>query len=436
MALKRMSLTKRTLFSVSIISLTGMMALSLSIANKFKTTSYNSLESKVQMSVSFASNIASAYIWNFDMQGLAKLSDQLVKENEIKVANFYDKDNKPIIKAKEINPSFKTVREKILGQDNSTIAFIELAYSTEEIDKIIVSTYWSVFIIALIAQILLTFGTYWFVGRSSKRIEGTLDQLRETALQAGDSSNIMMRISNEIQTRGSGQTAAVEETSATLHQITSIVNLNAESSKHALKEAQDSFKSAQEGEKEISSLYKAMLDISDSAKRIEDVTQVVDDIAFQINLLALNAAVEAARAGEQGKGFAVVADAVRSLAQRSATAAKDINALIKESVHKIDNGNKIVESNRVVLTNLLSSAERVKDINSEIADSSKEQAAGISQISQAMSEIDTRANETAKSSEAATVQAQRLSEQSALLQEIISTFENEILGHTKFKISS
>jgi methyl-accepting chemotaxis protein len=238
----------------------------------------------------------------------------------------------------------------------------------------------------------------------------------------------MIRISTDIQNLGSGQAASVEQTSVTLHEITSIVNQNAEASKHALKEAQDSFKSAQDGEREIGSLYKAMLDISASAKRIEDVTQVVDDIAFQINLLALNAAVEAARAGEQGKGFAVVADAVRSLAQRSATAAKDINLLIKESVSKIDNGNNIVESNRVILSNLLSSAEKVKDINSEIANSSKEQATSIGQISQAMNEIDSKANEAAKSSEEATVLAQKLSEQSALLHVIFNTFENEIIG--------
>lgn len=423
-----MSLTKRTLLSVSVISMSGMLTLSLTMANKFKTSSYNSLESKVQTVLGFTTSTAATYIWNFDMQGLGKLGEQLTKENEIKVANFYDKDNKPLLKPIEISNSLKIMKEKILNQDGATIGFAELAYSTESIDQIVKSTYLTVLVIAVIAQALLTFGTYWFVGRSSKRIEQTLEQLRDTANQTSETSEVMMRISTDIQNRGSGQAASVEQTSATLHEITSIVNQNAEASKHALKEAQDSFKSAQDGEREIGSLYKAMLDISASAKRIEDVTQVVDDIAFQINLLALNAAVEAARAGEQGKGFAVVADAVRSLAQRSATAAKDINLLIKESVSKIDNGNHIVESNRAVLANLLSSAEKVKDINSEIANSSKEQAAGIGQISQAMSEIDSKANEAAKSSEEATIQAQKLSEQSALLREIINTFESEIIG--------
>lgn len=142
-----------------------------------------------------------------------------------------------------------------------------------------------------------------------------------------------------------------------------------------------------------------MSEISQSSKKIEEIISVIDDIAFQTNLLALNAAVEAARAGEQGKGFAVVAEAVRALAQRSASSAKDISSLIKDSVSQVDRGSKIADSSGEVLSNIVSSIKKVSDLNNEIAAASSEQTTGIQQISKAMNQLDQASQSNAASAE-------------------------------------
>ena len=183
-----------------------------------------------------------------------------------------------------------------------------------------------------------------------------------------------------------------------------------------------------QGEREIRNLIESMKDISQSSKKIEEIINVIDDIAFQTNLLALNAAVEAARAGEQGKGFAVVAEAVRGLAQRSASAAKDITALIQDSVSKIDRGSKIVDNSGNALKTIVTSVKKVSDLNNEIATASAEQANGISQISKAMNALDTSTQQNAAASEEVAATSEEMSSQAESLRNLVANLSLIVNG--------
>lgn len=168
--------------------------------------------------------------------------------------------------------------------------------------------------------------------------------------------------------------------------------------------------------------------IASGSKKIEEIITVIDDIAFQTNLLALNAAVEAARAGEQGKGFAVVAEAVRNLAQRSASAAKDITTLIQDNVSQSENGAKVAGQSGTVLRDIVTSVKKVADLNSEISAASQEQSSGLEQISKAMNQLDQATQGNAASSEEVAASSEEMSAQAVMLADLASDLHTLIQG--------
>jgi methyl-accepting chemotaxis protein len=175
-----------------------------------------------------------------------------------------------------------------------------------------------------------------------------------------------------------------------------------------------------------------MASINDSSKKIVDIIGVIDGIAFQTNILALNAAVEAARAGEQGRGFAVVASEVRTLAQRSAAAAKEIKQLIGDSVAKVDTGAKLVDHAGATMTEIVDSVRRVTDIMGEITSASQEQTAGIEQINMAVAQMDQVTQQNASLVEEAAAAAESMQEQAAQLAQIVAVFKlDDAASHTK-----
>jgi len=168
---------------------------------------------------------------------------------------------------------------------------------------------------------------------------------------------------------------------------------------------------------------KAMSEINDASKKIADIIGVIDEIAFQTNLLALNAAVEAARAGEQGRGFAVVASEVRNLAGRSATAAKEIKALIQDSVKKVDEGSSLVTQSGTTLDQIVAAVKKVTDIVAEIAAASHEQSAGIDQVNKAVMQLDELTQQNAALVEQASAASQAMAEQARSLNERMSAYQ-------------
>jgi methyl-accepting chemotaxis protein len=226
----------------------------------------------------------------------------------------------------------------------------------------------------------------------------------------------------DLSARTERQASSLEETASSMEELTSTVKQNADSARQANQLATSASDTALRGGAAVSQVVETMGSINESAKKIVDIISVIDGIAFQTNILALNAAVEAARAGEQGRGFAVVATEVRNLAQRSAAAAKEIKALIGDSVEKVDVGSRLVQQAGATMDEVVESIKRVTNIMAEISASSLEQSRGIEQVNQAIMEMDDVTQQNAALVEQAAAAAGSMQDQAADLNEVVSMF--------------
>jgi len=227
----------------------------------------------------------------------------------------------------------------------------------------------------------------------------------------------------DLSSRTEQQASSLEETASSMEELTSTVKENAENARQANTMAATASAVAVKGGAVIHEVVGTMEQINESAKKIVDIITVIDGIAFQTNILALNAAVEAARAGEQGRGFAVVASEVRTLAQRSASAAKEIKLLIGNSVEKVETGSKLVADAGATMDEIVQSVQHVTNIMAEISSASQEQTTGIDQINQAVAQMDQVTQQNAALVEEAAAASEAMQEQAAHLAEVVSVFK-------------
>ena len=267
-------------------------------------------------------------------------------------------------------------------------------------------------------------------GQLATAFNTMLERVSDVVSEVSEGSDVIRSAADEV-SRGNAdlsqrteeQASSLEETASSMEEMTSTVKQNADNASQANQLAAGARTQAEKGGEVVGNAVTAMAEINSSSKKIADIISVIDEIAFQTNLLALNAAVEAARAGEQGRGFAVVAGEVRSLAGRSAEAAKEIKELIQDSVEKVQQGTDLVDESGKTLEEIVSSVKKVTDIVSEIASSSQEQSAGIEQVNKAIMQMDDMTQQNAALVEEAAAASRSMEDESSGLLSLVSQFK-------------
>jgi methyl-accepting chemotaxis protein len=269
-----------------------------------------------------------------------------------------------------------------------------------------------------------------------RKLVEVISEIRSAADSVDESAQITDEQNRELSQRTLSQVANLEETSASMEEMTATVKQNAENAFEANKLTIGARKRAEQGGEVVAEVVAAMTEIHTSSQRIGDITSVIDEIAFQTNLLALNAAVEAARAGEQGRGFAVVANEVRNLAQRSAEAAKEIKDLIDDSVSKVESGSSLVNEAGDTLAELIESVQKVSGLMAAMAAANEEQSQGIEQVNQAIIQMESETQQNAELVGKASKASASMMQQAHALREGVDFFKLGLNGNTFYKTSA
>lgn len=353
-------------------------------------------------------------------QDIARIVDAAVQGNFAERIDEADKADFVLVLAKGLNELTSTA-ETALSEINSVLSAVASGDLTERIE----------------GNFAGLFGELKdSCNATAENLARMLGEIRHAAETINTAASEISEGNTDLSSRTEQQASNLEETASSMEELTGTVRQNSDNSRQANVLAAKASEVAVSGGQLIEQVVTTMASINESAQKISDIIGVIDGIAFQTNILALNAAVEAARAGEQGRGFAVVASEVRTLAQRSANAAKDIKALISDSVNKIRNGNDLVDKSGATMKDVVVSIKRVNDIMAEIAAASLEQSTGIDEISKAVNQMDEMTQQNAALVEQAAAAAESLLAQAEQLNEHVAKFKLDDAEEPRVAIKS
>ncbi len=469
--MKNLSLRARLLLPTLGVSVVVMVAAALVGTTALMRYASDRHSAQATHLAEFVSKVASPYVTNYDLTALGTFVKELSAGQSVAHAEFFDADGKSLtadaLAAPAATAGLLSVENKLLDSSGREIGRFKAVFRTDELAQ----TRWLVLAIvccAMIASLVAVAGTLlWSVRylmralgaepdqaigvaeniaagdlgthiplaagdgtslmsalhRMQDRLRSLVQQIREAAQSIEVASTEVASGNADLSQRTEAAASNLQQTASSMAQLTANVRQSTQAAQTANHLATTAASVAQQGGQVVGQVVQTMDDINTSSKKIGDIIGVIDSIAFQTNILALNAAVEAARAGEQGRGFAVVAGEVRSLAQRSANAAREITTLIQASVGRVESGAELVRDAGSTMEQIVNSVHRVSSSISEISSSASEQSSGIETVNTAVDSLDQMTQQNAALVEQSAAAAASLREQAHRLSNIVDTFK-------------
>src|SRR4051794_19777056 len=427
------SIGKKLLVSTVLLAGLVLAALGATLVLQQDRALQSMMHSKADGLSKMLAKISLPYLINYDLSALEGFVREAARDGDVAYVEFYDAAGRSLtagaMKAPANKEGLRVYAVEITDNDGKKLGQVDVGYRATVIERARLQSVAAVAACSAAALLLMALGVAAIVrvvtrpaavilrsfdrvgagdlgtrvettsrdefGRIVRAFDGTRDklrllitQVRDAGASVGQSSQQLATGHSELAARSEEQATSLEETASSLQQLTATVAQNAENARQANDLAAGASEVARKGGDVVGQVVSTMDGISASSRKISDIIGVIDAIAFQTNILALNAAVEAARAGDQGRGFAVVASEVRNLAQRSATAAREIKSLIDASVERVDAGGRLVKAAGSTMDEVVDSIQKVTVTMAGILDASREQSSGIDTVTRSISEID------------------------------------------------